>query len=119
MSDKNLYSHYLAFEEHADEYYGEEVDLDDLFDPEFMERRTEFDEITAFLEEAPVDVEEPSDFEGLTFGDLDGFVEEHSQFDNFAGMFASAVRRWTRRHSHDLGDALPLEGLPDNQRPAR
>ena len=53
MSDMDLYGYYEAFEEYADEYYDEEVELDDLFDPEFMERRTEFDEIMAFLEEGP------------------------------------------------------------------
>ena len=99
MSDMDLYSYYEAFEEHADEYYDEGVDLDDLFDPEFMEEHTQFNDIMAFMKAAPPDVEEAADLKGLTYDDFDPFVEEHTQFDGFAEMFASAVRRWTHEHA--------------------
>ena len=97
MPDMDLYSHYKAFEKHADGYYDEkEVELGDLFDPEFMKRHTEFDEVTAFLDAAPVDVKEAADLEGVDYDDFDPFVDRHTEFYSFVEMFAAAVRHWTR-----------------------
>ena len=44
-------------------------------------------------------MEEAADLEGLTYDDFDPFVEEHTEFDSSAEMFASAVRHWTHEHS--------------------
>ena len=99
MSDMDFYSHYKDFEEHADEYYDERgVELGDLFDPEFMKRHTEFDEVMAFLDAAPPDVEKGADFERLNYDDFDPFVDRHTEFYSFVEMFSAAVRFWTYKH---------------------
>ena len=79
----------------ADELDGEHsVSFGVLFNPEFMSRNTQFQTIDEFTERSSFDF---SDIESIDEAQLDKFIAEHTSFESWEDMKASAAQEWAAK----------------------
>lgn len=80
---------------------GEEqtVEPSELFPDGFMRTHTEFESIDEFFAASPWTVETEADFERIPAPEFDGYVADHSSFDDWESMLAAGVREWVLRQT--------------------
>lgn len=71
-----------------------QVSFGELFSNKFMRRHTDFDDIEAFFEESPWEVEDEEDFEEIPEDEFDEYVEDTTLFDTWESMLDKAAEKW-------------------------
>lgn len=69
---------------------GKDVGFEELFDPSFMKRHTNFNSINEFLDESPFTLETNEDFDNLEESELDKYVAETTKFSSWEEMLNTA-----------------------------
>ena len=86
------------FFDRASELEGEnEVKLHELYPPSFMARHTDFEDIDAFFEASPYDIETQEDYDALEWSDLDAHTAATTSFDTHHEMGERAGEEWLKR----------------------
>jgi len=68
----------------------ESVSFNVLFHEDFMRKNTNFTSIDDFFDQSPFQVETEEDFEALDQTELDKYVAEHTQFEDWDDMLSTA-----------------------------
>lgn len=71
-----------------------EVNLDELFSPEFMTRYTKYPDIETFFEESPWDLKTDNDFEDIPEDEFSEYVSKNTVFDSSDEMVQKAGQEW-------------------------
>lgn len=74
-----------------------EVPMDELFTPGFMQTHTRFDSLEEFFAESPWTVETQQDFKQIPTRKFDEYVNENTGFNDWDAMLAAAGREWVTR----------------------
>ena len=88
-------------ENKADDLDGEnEVKFDELFNPDFMKKYTNFISIDEMFEKSSFEVNSEEDFEEIPEEELDEYVNNNTKFSTWEEMLQKGVQEWT---SNQLG----------------
>lgn len=80
----------------AEKLDGEnEVPLDELFNPSFMRKYTDFESIEEFFEESQWTVESEEDLDEIPEEPFNKYVNDHTVFSNQDEMMKKAGEEWT------------------------
>lgn len=78
-----------------------EVILQELYAPEFMQEYTEFDSIESLLEATKWDIQDEADLQEVPEEELDDHVEAHSEFSSWEEMKSAAGNALIQRRLDD------------------
>jgi len=74
-----------------------EVPVEDLLTPAFMQSHTDVDSFKEFLEESQWDVEGQADLGAIPDDEFDEYVAERTSFPDWETMLGKAGKEWTAR----------------------
>ncbi len=72
------------------------VSFSDLFTPDFMQRRTRFNNFEALIEASGFKVETAEDFNGIPDADWDRFIAGNTSFGSWEAMQKAAGAEWVK-----------------------
>jgi len=80
----------------SEEFDGKnEAALSELFNPDFMEKYTEFESLDEFFQESPWTVESKEDLAEIPDSPFNEYVREHTIFSDQDEMMRGATKEWT------------------------
>ncbi|WP_449355229.1 hypothetical protein ACUL41_03625 [Virgibacillus natechei] len=71
------------------------IPFDEIFNPSFMTKYTQYTSIHSFFEDSPFTLETQEDLKAIPEDELDLFISQNTNFNSWQNMLSEAGKQWT------------------------